>query len=423
MNKAIKTLTCAALAAAVSFAVSSQAYAGDAIEGINASEVKGTITYYTNRTDLVENGTFDRYEKEFKKLYPNVEKVKVIGFADYQGGLRPRMNTGDYGDIVLILPSVPSQQYANFYEPLNGMYKPDDVYFYDTWADKDKVYGISMGNSVEGLVYNKKVLADAGVSVPIKTVTEFFEACKKIKAKGKIPFYVNFGAQWPLQQYDKYPLVIAGDANVYEDMLNQDKAFSGDTAYHKSLAFLKKVITEGYTEKDLMTNSWEDSKNTFAKGNAGMFYLGNWVIPQFEERGAKSEDIGFMPIPGDDSGVLKAQMNHDWGYAISKFSKNKETAKAYLKFLLEKSDFDKIAGFIPTLVKKEPAVPQLNEYLGYKPEIITTPVNSTKFIEVTNRSKIDFYSGGYIQDVMTASDFDEALKKLDARWNRARGGK
>ena len=74
-------------------------------------------------------------------------------------------------------------------------------------------------------------------------------------------------------------------------------------------------------------------------------------------------------------------------------------------------------------MKKEPAVPQLNEYLGYKPEIITTPVNSTKFIEVTNRSKIDFYSGGYIQDVMTASNFDEALKKLDARWNRARGGK
>ncbi len=50
-------------------------------------------------------------------------------------------------------------------------------------------------------------------------------------------------------------------------------------------------------------------------------------------------------------------------------------------------------------------------------------MNSTKFIEVTNRSKIDFYSGGYIQDVMSASDFDEALKKLDARWNRARGGK
>lgn len=172
-----------------------------------------------------------------------------------------------------------------------------------------------------------------------------------------------------------------------------------------------------------MTNSWEDSKNTFAKGNAGMFYLGNRVIPQFEERGAKPEDIGFMPIPGDDSGVLKAQMNHDWGYAISKFSKNKENALAYLKFLLEKSDFDKIAGFIPTLVKKEPAVPRLNEYLGYKPEIITTPVNSTKFIEVINRSKIDFYSGGYIQGVMTASDFDEALKKLDARWNRARGGK
>ena len=108
--------------------MSSQALAAD---GFNAENVKGTITYYTNRTDLVENGTFKRYEEEFKKLYPNVTEVKVVPFADYQGGVRPRMNTGDYGDVVLILPSVPSNQYANFYEPLNSMYGKDDIYFYD----------------------------------------------------------------------------------------------------------------------------------------------------------------------------------------------------------------------------------------------------------------------------------------------------
>ena len=151
-----------------------------------------------------------------------------------------------------------------------------------------------------------------------------------------------------------------------------------------------------------------------------MNYLGDWVVPQVIERGAKTEDIGFMPIPADDSGVLKAQMNHDWGYAVSKFSKNKDTAKAYLKFLLETSDFDKVAGFIPTVKSRTPALAQLNEYLSYNPEIIQSPVNSAKFIEVTNRSKIDFYSGGYIQDVMTADSFEQALEKLDARWNRAK---
>ncbi|MDB1125329.1 ABC transporter substrate-binding protein [Vibrio algarum] len=419
MKTFLSTASKTALAASALLGLSFMASAG-VTDGINKDEVKGEITFYSNRTDLVEEGLYDRYEEEFKKLYPNVTNVKVVAFADYQGGLRPRMNTGDYGDLVLILPSVPSEQYANFYEPLNNIYTSDDVYFFDAWESDGKSYGVSMGNALEGLVYNKDILKSAGVEVPIKTLSDFFDAAEKIKAQGQIPLYINFGAQWPLQQWDKFPLVVEGNDGVYEKMLEQDKPFSGDTAYNKSLSVLKKLIADGHTEKDLITNSWEDSKNSFATGQAAMFYLGNWVIPQFIERGATSENIGFMPIPSDESGVLKAQMNHDWGYAVSKHSNNKETAKAYLKFLIEGSDFDEVAGLIPSLKSKQPALAQLNEYMSYEPVVIQTPEQSSTFIEVNNRSKIDFYSGGYIQDVMTAKDFNGALEKLDARWNRAK---
>jgi ABC-type glycerol-3-phosphate transport system substrate-binding protein len=415
-----KTLTTTLLASSVLLCMSGIAQAG-VKDGINTDQVKGTITFYSNRTDLVEAGVFERYEKEFKQLYPNVEEVKVVAFADYQGGLRPRMNTGDFGDLVLILPSVPADQYENFYLPLNDLYTDQEVYFFDAWAHNDKSYGLSMGNSVEGLVYNKEVLKNAGVEVPIKTLNDFYEAADKIKTAGQVPVYINFGAQWPLQQWDKFPLIAEGSSDVYEKMLTQDKPFSDpNSAYNKSLNVLKKLIDNGWTEKDLMTNSWEDSKNSIAKGDAAMYYLGNWVIPQVIERGADSENIGFMPIPSDNSGQLKAQMNHDWGYAVSKFSENAETAKAYLKFLVEGSDFDEIAGFIPTLKSKEPSLAQLNEYLAYEPVVIQSPTNTSTFIEVTNRSKIDFYSGGYIQDLITSKDFNESLEKLDARWVRAK---
>ncbi|MGY5451891.1 ABC transporter substrate-binding protein [Agarivorans sp. MS3-6] len=415
-NKIItKTLLASAIASGV--LVGAQAFAeGNPLTNL---EIKGEITFFTNRTDLVEAGVYDRYTKEFRKMHPGVTSVKVIGFADYKGGLRPRMNTGDYGDVVLILPSVPSEQYGNFYEPLD-MYGPDEVYFHDAWSNDGKNYGVSMGNSVEGLVYNKDVLAEAGVEVPLKTLSELYAASEKIAALDKIPFYVNFGAQWPLQQWDKYPIVAEGNGEVYEKMLTQDKAFSGDTAYHESLSLLKTLIEKGWTEKDLITNSWEESKSLLAEGDAGMFYLGNWFIPQVIDRGIQSEKIGFMPIPAGESGELRAQMNHDWGYAVSKHSKNKPAAKAYIEFLLEESDFDEVAGFIPTIKAKEPTLPQLNEFMSYNPKVIQTPTNSSTFIEVTNRSQIDFYSGGYVQDVMTASNFDEALEKLDGRWNRAK---
>ena len=159
MKKLAKSASAVLVASALALAAGSTS--AMAAEGFNADNVKGSITFYTNRTDLVESGVYDRYEKEFKKLYPNVTSVKVVGFADYQGGVRPRMNTGDYGDVVLILPSVPSEQYTNFYEPLNDLYGADDIYFRDTWKSGDNVYGISMGNSVEGLVYNKNVLKEA----------------------------------------------------------------------------------------------------------------------------------------------------------------------------------------------------------------------------------------------------------------------
>lgn len=414
-NIIIKTLITSTIVSSIFWGA--QAFAEG--EPLTNLEVKGEITFFTNRTDLVEAGVYDRYTNEFRKMYPGVTSVKVIGFADYQGGVRPRMNTGDYGDVVLILPSVPSEQYGNFYEPLD-MYNPDEIYFHDAWSNEGKMYGVSMGNVVEGLVYNKDVLAEAGVKTPLKTTSELYAASEKIANLNKIPFYVNFGAQWPLQQWDKYPIVLEGNSGVYEKMLTQDKAFFGDTAYHKSLSLLKTLIDKGWTEKDLITNSWEESKSILAEGNAGMFYLGNWFIPQVIDRGISSEKIGFMPIPAGESGELRAQMNHDWGYAVSKHSKSKPAAKAYIKFILEKSDFDELAGFIPTIKAKESTLPQLNEFMSYNPEIIQTPTNSSTFIEVTNRSQIDFYSGGYIQDVMTAPDFDNALKKLDGRWNRAK---
>ena len=219
-------------------------------DGFNQNLVQGEITYYTHRTDLLENGTYKRYADEFKKLYPKVTNVKVLAFADYPGGLRPRMNTSDYGDVIQIIPSVPSSQYANFYEPLNNLFKDDEIYFSDAWQQDGKIYGISMGNSVEGLVYNKEILKEAGVSTPIKTLTDFYAACEKIKALDKVPLYVNFGAQWPLQQFDKLPLVIEGNNGVYEKMLSQDTPFSAaNSSYYKSLKFLKTLIDKKVCRK------------------------------------------------------------------------------------------------------------------------------------------------------------------------------
>ena len=389
-------------------------------DGFNSEEVKGEITFFCHRTDLVDTGVYRRYAEEFKKKFPNVTNIKVEAFSDYQGALLNRLKSHDYGDVILILPSIPANKYEDFYEPLDDLYYGESIYFHDSWVYANHSYGISMGNACEGLVYNKAVFKEAGVEVPIKTVDELLEACEKIKKIQKIPIYINFGAQWPLQQWDKYPLVVAGQENVYEKMLNENSPFASEGApFNFSLKLLKKLISSGYTESDLTTNNWSDSKTAFAKGEVGMMYLGSWVIPQLIKSGADSDNIGMMPIPSNNDGFLYAHISHDWAYAVSKYSKNKETAKAFIKFLLEESDYEHISGYIPTVCSRPVILTQISEYMSYKNAILVTPINSSEFISTSNRSGIDFFSGGYIQKLMNGDDFEGDLLKLDRQWNIA----
>jgi hypothetical protein len=103
-----------------------------------------------------------------------------------------------------------------------------------------------------------------------------------------------------------------------------------------------------------------------------------------------------------------------------KNAKNKDTAKAWVKFMLEDSDFTDKSGFIPTIKAREPGLAQLKEFMSYQPTIIPVKNNSPRFTEVGNRAKIDFYGGSYVQSVMLSSNFEQALEQLDARWDKAK---
>ena len=50
-----------------------------------------------------------------------------------------------------------------------------------------------------GLAYNKKVLENAGVTVPIMNYSDFMDACEKIKETGVTPLYVSAQENWTPQ--------------------------------------------------------------------------------------------------------------------------------------------------------------------------------------------------------------------------------
>ncbi len=388
--------------------------------GTETGGLSGEVTFVTNRTDLIDSGVYDNYEKSFNDKYPNVD-VRFEGLTNYEQDIKVRLSTGEAGDVLLITGNVAQSELPEFFEPIDDIGSFENAYFADSKAFEGKRYGITSGVATEGIVYNKNVFKAAGITTIPNTLDEFYTLCQKLKDSGVIPIYINYGAQWPMKQWGEVLVpAVAGDPEVLNKMVKEDAPFQVDNHWGHSFSIVRNLIDKGYVEPDLSTNDWEMSKVDVATGAAGMYFLGNWVINQVIDAGATTEDIGFFPFPYDNTGKINAVLNPDWFYVVSKNSKNKEAAKAFVKFMVEESGYDRDQGFIPTMKDKKPALPQLEEFTSYKPNMIETVAQSTEWNNIGNKAQIGFYTGDYIQTLALTDDLAGELAKLNAKWKQAK---
>ncbi|UKS26785.1 extracellular solute-binding protein [Paenibacillus sp. HWE-109] len=390
----------------------------DAGGAANAS-VKGKITVVTHRTDLVDT-KFKEWTDAFKKKYPGVTEVAIESIKDYGPTMKVRLSTGELGDVNMIPDGVPNNKLAEYYAPLNDLGLNDKVYFPDIKASDGKTLGLPSGVNTNGVAYNKQAFAKAGITSVPKTLDELYAAAEKLKTAGITPLATNFKDKWPLSEWDIIAFEISGDPEFRGSMTKTDAPFAEGTPYNKALTILKTFVTKGYTEKDLMSTDWESSKKDVASGKTAMYFLGNWVIPQIIENGAKSEDIGFFPMPYDNSGKYNANMGPDYMYGVAKNSKNIDTAKAFVKFMIEESDYADYAGMIPPLKSKVSTMPQLKEFLAMKPNTLQGKPDPDAYSAIANKAQIDFMGGTYVQKLVLAKDFKAGLEELNKKWADAK---
>ncbi|WP_339225356.1 extracellular solute-binding protein [Paenibacillus sp. FSL H8-0332] len=384
-----------------------------------SSELSGTVVMLTNRIDLIENGTFKGYADEFRKRYPEAH-VEFEGLSSYATDILVRLSTKDTGDVLLLPVNLPAKELGLFFEPLSEELAAQERF--TTFATFDgKRYGLSTGNTTSGIVYNKKAFERAGIEQVPQTLDEFYAACVKLKQAGIIPLYMNYGAVWPLREWGNNLVnYMTGNPDYLNDMVHEDSPWQIGNEWGRALGIARTMMAKGYVEEQLFSNSWEISKSRLARGEAGMYLQGNWTIRQIMDAGASPEDIGFFPFPYDNGTAHYAALNPDWFMGVSRYSRNKELAMAWLQYFITETSYAKDWGFLPAKGSDEPALQQYSEFLSYHPKLIEATVQTDAFIDLANRTKLSFWSGDYIQDVLAAPDLQKSFDQLNAKWKEAR---
>lgn len=329
------------------------------------AEVSGDITVLTQRTDLQEDGTLRKYAEEFNKTYPKVS-VKFEALTDYEGEVRIRMNTENYGDVLLIPAAVDKGDYPKFFASLGTAEELSEKYKFTSASEVNgKVYGIVSFAAANGFVYNKDVWKKAGVTEWPETPAEFLADLRKVESEtGSVPLYTNYKDGWPLTAWTNVLGSVTCDPQAKNALADIDPWAPGkDLTIGDSLLF--NAVKNGLTEKDPTTTNWEESKGRFAKGEIATMWLGSWAIPQMRaaatKAGIEPETIGFMPFPAQVDGEFCAALAPDYRYAINTHSESKQAARAWLDWVVDKSGFAALnQGVSP--VRGEPLPSALKPY-------------------------------------------------------------
>ncbi|MGC0239602.1 ABC transporter substrate-binding protein [Arthrobacter sp. SD76] len=394
---------------------------------------KGEITVLTQRTDLASDGTFDKYAAEFNKKYPDV-KVTFQAIAEYENSVKTRLSGNSYGDVLAIPAAVKPSQYAQFFEPLGSSDSFKDKYRYATTGEFDgTTYGIASGGNANGIVYNKKVWSQAGITSLPKSEEEWLEALKKIKASTQaVPLYTNYKGGWPLTQGFGSVGAITGSTTATLDMATNKAPWTTGTDVYAIDSLLFDTVHEGLTESDPLSTDWEKSKVDLASGNIASMVLGSWAISQLQAAaqkvGTSPSDIGYMAWPATVNGKQYAVSGADYAYGVSKHSKNKAAAFAWIKWFTEESGYTDSQGMVSNL-KDKPLPANLKDLSDNNVTLIEMdpfPQGKESLLtDTANDAKIDLYGPVYRQKLVDiargAADGskDSYFAQLNAQWGAA----
>lgn len=251
--------------------------------------------------------------KQFEAANPGI-KVKVTDYTwpDYQDSLVLRFRGDTPTDVIYGGQDwLPAWGAAGFIAPLDSVapagavdeLKKDIAGFALTDVTyKDKVYGLPYYADTISFIYNKKILADAGIAVPT-TWEEVTAAAEKLKAGGmEHPIVYEYNQELP-NFYDAFVAQAYGrGAELFDKDLNPLFADPNNEAF-KQLQWIADAYSKGLVQSETHESKIIPAMNTGAHAFTIVY---TYVLAALNNTAdqPRAGEFALAPMPGSTHSTL-----------------------------------------------------------------------------------------------------------------------
>ena len=335
-------LTALVLAAALS------SCGGDS--GSSSTETKSiTLWMYPVIGDQAASDAYwQKVEKDFEAANSGIDlKLEMQPWANREEKVAAAFSGKKGPDVLLMIPDQIPQYVTNgSLEPVDDVVAPEKDKFLPAaipgLSVDGKVYGAPIYHTVTSTMYNKTVLAKAGIAKPPETWDEIKAAAPKIKAAGFSTLDYSAAPEATLN-LNFYPLLWQAGGKVFAD---DGKSVTFNQAPGlEALTFLKSLWDQGAIPKTAISAGNVVADSPFGKGQVAMAMTS---VPADVATVTKTWGAANVEIGSPLTGKKQVGFGLPGGLVLNAASDNVDASKKFLSFMMQAAQLDalsKASGF------------------------------------------------------------------------------
>ncbi len=364
---------------------------------------------------------FEEIQKKFNESHDNIH-LTINSPNEAMTILKTRFIKEDYPDIIAIGGDV---NYSNFLDADLFM----DVSDFEgvknikqSYLDMEKeleftphegIYGLPYAANAAGILYNEDMFVEHGWEIP-ETWDEFITLCDTIEEEGIVPIYLGFKDTWTCLAPWNALAVGLTDSDVYNQVNKGNTTFEKE---YKEVAEKIKMLIN-YAEPNPYAYSYNDACTAFARGEAAMYTIGSYAVPQIKSVNPDM-NINSFTFPANESkkdNVLNSGI--DLNFSVMKESSEKKDAiYEVLSFLYEDETIQIYLDDQGGITCKEGNFKVPNEIRGMRDYIEAGKVADFHDHHYPSEMSVDALIQTFLMD-----ERDEVvktfLKRFDSEWER-----
>ncbi|CAM4077293.1 extracellular solute-binding protein [Paenibacillus alkaliterrae] len=341
----------------------------------DTSAEKTTITLMVGNTGTTLEALKVVAAEAEKKLNIAIEwDIKPDG-TEGDNLVKTRLATDDMADLLVynsgsLLQALNPEE--NFLDLTNESYMANILdSFKETVTSGGKVFGVPVGSTNAGaILYNKKIYADLGLTVP-QTWKEFMANNEKIKAAGKTAVIGTYKDTWTSQLF-----VLADYYNVQQQVPNFAEDYTGNKAKYaatpaalRGFEKIEEVFKAGYMNKDFLATTYDAGLKMLAEGTGVHYPMLSSALDAINQNYPdKMNDIGVFAQPSDSADTNGLTVWMPSGLYINKNGKKADAAKKWVEYFVSPEGQAVLSGTLKAVgpyVIKDVALPE-DTYQGVK---------------------------------------------------------